>query len=101
MKDNKFESILAFLSFIKTDIFFIRSVNIYFFILLYSPSEPNRHSINCYPKENARQKPRNLKKLEDDRQMSLKKGGRAQFTVKNDCAILDCAITTHALFISR
>jgi hypothetical protein len=46
-----------------------------------SPSEPNRHSINCYPKENARQKPRNLKKLEDDRQMSLKKGGRAQFTV--------------------
>jgi endoplasmic reticulum lectin 1 len=47
----------------------------------FSPSEPNRHSINCYPKENARQKPRNLKKLEDDRQMSLKKGGRAQFTM--------------------
>lgn len=46
-----------------------------------SPTEPNRHSINCYPRENARQKPRNLKKLEDERQLSLKKGGRAQFTV--------------------
>jgi hypothetical protein len=72
-------------------------------VLLYSPSEPNRHSINCYPKENARQKPRNLKKLEDDRQMSLKKGGRAQFTVnkKFHCAIHDCAITKYHLFISR
>ena len=67
----------------------------------FSPSEPNRHSINCYPKENARQKPRNLKKLEEERQMSLKKGGRAQFTVKNDCAILGCAITFHDLFIPR
>ncbi|UJR36910.1 hypothetical protein I4U23_029623 [Adineta vaga] len=47
----------------------------------FSPSEVNRYNINCYPKENARQKPRNLKKLEDERQMSLKKGGRAQFTM--------------------
>ncbi|CAF1192809.1 unnamed protein product [Adineta steineri] len=47
----------------------------------FSPAEPNRYSVNCYPKENARQKPRNLKKLEDERQMSLKKGGRAQFTM--------------------
>ena len=43
--------------------------------------EPNRHSINCYPRENARPKPRNLRRLEHDRQMSLKQGGRAQFTV--------------------
>lgn len=47
----------------------------------FSPTEPNRYSIDCFPRENARQKPRNLKKLEDERQMSLKKGGRAQFTV--------------------
>ncbi|CAF3829646.1 unnamed protein product [Rotaria sordida] len=48
---------------------------------VFSPSEANRYSINCFPKENARQKPRNLKKLEDERQLSLKKGGRAQFTM--------------------
>ncbi|CAF4525334.1 unnamed protein product, partial [Rotaria socialis] len=46
----------------------------------FSPVEPNRYSINCFPKENARQKPRGLKKLEDDRQLSMK-GGRAQFTM--------------------
>ena len=67
-----------------------------------SPTEANRYNINCYAKENARQKPRSLKNLEDERQMSLKKGGRAQFTVnKYDCAILDCAITTHDIFIPR
>ena len=47
----------------------------------FSPSEPNRYNIDCYPKENARRKPRSLKKLEDDRKMSQKKSGRAQFTV--------------------
>lgn len=47
----------------------------------FSPSEPNQHDISCYPRENARQKPRNLKRLEDDRQLALKKGGRAQFTM--------------------
>ena len=49
---------------------------------------PNRHTINCYPKENALQKPRNLKKLEDERQISLKKGEGAQFTVRYS-SILD------------
>ena len=53
-----------------------------YFHSISSPSEPNRHSINCFAHGNARQKPRNLKKLEDERQMSLKKGGRAQFTVR-------------------
>ncbi|CAF5133793.1 unnamed protein product, partial [Rotaria magnacalcarata] len=54
-------------------------VNKYNLFLFNSPAEPNRYSIDCFPKENARQKPRSLKKLEDDRQLSMK-GGRAQFT---------------------
>ena len=47
----------------------------------FSPAEPNRYSIQCYPHEKALQKPRNLMKLEKERQLSLKKGGGAQFTV--------------------
>jgi len=48
----------------------------------FSPLEPNRHTINCYPQEKALQKPRNLKKLEYERQLSLKTSGGAQFTVR-------------------
>ncbi|CAF0839133.1 unnamed protein product [Didymodactylos carnosus] len=45
--------------------------------------ETIRQSISCYPKENARQKPRNLRKLEYEKQQSWKKGGRTQFTITN------------------
>lgn len=50
----------------------------YFFSL----AEANRHTINCYPQENALQKPRNLKKLEKQHQSYSKTGTGAQFTVK-------------------
>jgi hypothetical protein len=48
----------------------------------FSPVESNRHTINCYPQEKALQKPRNLKKLEYERQLSLKTSSGAQFTVR-------------------
>jgi hypothetical protein len=48
----------------------------------FSPVESNRYTIDCHPQENALQKPRNLKKLEQDGQLSSAKGGGAQFTVR-------------------
>ena len=53
-----------------------------FVILTLSSAEPNRHSINCYAQENAVGKPRNLKKLEHERQLASKKSEGAQFTVR-------------------
>ncbi|CAF1090766.1 unnamed protein product [Rotaria sordida] len=48
----------------------------------FSPTESNRHTINCYPQENAPQKPRNLKKLEYEQEQLLSKQGEgAQFTM--------------------
>lgn len=44
--------------------------------------EANRHTINCYPQENALQKPRNLKRLEIERDVLSKKSEGAQFTVR-------------------
>jgi hypothetical protein len=48
----------------------------------FSPIVSNQHTINCYPQENALQKPKNLKKLEYERKLSSKAGNGAQFTVK-------------------
>ena len=48
----------------------------------FSPVEANRHTIDCYARENALQKPRNLNKLENERKLLSKVGGSgAQFTV--------------------
>ena len=75
----------------------ISNVKLYDFYF-YSPEESNRYSINCFPKDNANQKPRNLRKLENERQLSLHNGGQTQFTVTHDCAIL---VQLHHLFIPR
>lgn len=49
---------------------------------LFSPVETNQHTIDCYARENALQKPRNLNKLEQERKLLSKIGGSgAQFTV--------------------
>ena len=47
----------------------------------FSPVDPNQHTINCYPQENALQKPKNLKKLERQQKLASKSGTGAQFTV--------------------
>ncbi|CAF3462684.1 unnamed protein product [Rotaria sp. Silwood1] len=48
----------------------------------FNPAESNRHTINCYPQENAPQKPRNLKKLEYEQQQLISRTGEgAQFTM--------------------
>ena len=50
-------------------------------VFVFSPPDANRHTINCYAKENSDEKPRNLKRLEYDHQLLSKKGEGAQFTV--------------------